>query len=312
MNPSSPAAYGVVAQLDELVRLRPPKAVAAFAPNGPVRTHLFGNHKSGFRGRGMEFAESRSYQPGDDIRAIDWRLTARTGRTHTKLYHEERERPVLLLVDSRAMMRFGSRDCFKSVLAARAAALLAWVAVDGGDRLGALLLGPQGLKLLPPQRAQGQLLQLLRQLAAATATASANLASEPSLAQALVRLNQQARPGSLLFIISDFHDLDEQAQAELRRLAQRHSVSNLLIQDVLEQQAPASGYYPVSDGQQQALLDVVDLARRAAYSRAFIARQQQLQQLCHQHAMALVPLCTGDDVRQILRLPQASTTARGR
>lgn len=307
MNLSSAAAYGVVAQLDELVRLRPPKAVAAFAPNGPVRTHLFGNHKSGFRGRGMEFAESRSYQPGDDIRAIDWRLTARTGRTHTKLYHEERERPVLLLVDSRAMMRFGSRDCFKSVLAARAAALLAWVAVDGGDRLGALLLGQQGLKLLPPQRAQGQLLQLLRQLAAATAPASP--AAEPSLAQALVRLNQQARPGSLLFIISDFHDLDEQAEAELRRLAQRHSVSNLLVQDALELQAPASGYYPVSDGQQQALLDLVDSARRAAYGRAFLARQQQLQRLCHQHAMALVPLCTGDDVRQILCLPQASTTA---
>ena len=311
MKPLSAPIYGVEAALDELVRLRPPRAIAAFAPNGPVRTHLFGNHKSGFRGRGMEFAESRSYQPGDDIRAIDWRLTARTGRTHTKLYHEERERPVLLLVDSRVMMRFGSRDCFKSVLAARAAALLAWVAVDGGDRLGALLLGSQGLTLLPAQRAQGQLWQWLGQLAAAT-TSQAHITNEPSLAQALKRLNQQARPGSLLFIISDFHDLDAGAQAELRRLAQRHSVSNLLISDLLEQQAPASGYYPVSDGQQQALLDSVDARRRAAYGQAFATRQQQLQQLCHQHAMALVPLCTGDDVRQILRLPAASMTAGGR
>ena len=187
-------------------------------------------------------------------------------------------------------------------LAARAAALLGWVAVDGGDRLGALLLASQGLKALAPQRTQSHLLLLLQQLAAATRTAV--MAAEPTLADGLARLNQQARPGSLLFVISDFHDLDEPAQAELRRLARRHSVTNLLIQDGLELQAPANGYFALSDGAQVAQLDGYDAARRAAYRRPFVACQQQLQQLCHQHAMAFVPLCTGEEVQQILQLPQ--------
>lgn len=311
INRSPPADYGIAVHVDELVRLRPPRAIAGFAPAGPVRTHMFGNYRSGFRGRGMEFAESRIYQPGDDIRAIDWRLTARSGRVHTKLYHEERERPVMVVVDSRAMMRFGSRDCFKSVLAARAAALLSWVAIDGGDRIGGLLIGSNGLVALQPQRARSRLLHLLQQVANATQPATPANTAEPSLAQALGRLSQLARPGTLIFILSDFHDLDAAASAELRRLAQRHTVTNLLIHDALEQQAPTNGQYALSDGRSFAIFDGYDRDQREAYRRPFAARHQLLQQLCHQHAMALLPLRTGDDVQQILQ-PQLAAASSGR
>ncbi|MBQ1784961.1 MAG: DUF58 domain-containing protein [Gammaproteobacteria bacterium] len=311
MNRPRPADYGIAVHVDELVRLRPPLAIAGFAPAGPVRTHMFGNYRSGFRGRGMEFAESRIYQPGDDIRAIDWRLTARSGRTHTKLFHEERERPVMVLVDSRAMMRFGSRDCFKSVLAARAAALLGWVALDGGDRIGGLLLAANGLRTLAPQRSRSQLLQLLQQLALATQSdaLASNQTSEPTLAEALSRLNQLARPGSLLFVISDFHDLDGLAVTELRRLARRHTVTNLLVHDALELQAPANGHYQLSDGATVATFDGFDPKQRVAYRRPFAARQQLLQQLGQQQRMALLPLRTGDEVQQILQ-PQLASLSR--
>lgn len=140
--PSPSSLYGLVARLDELITLQPGEGLGGFAPGGKVRTHQFGGHRSAFRGRGMEFDEVRAYQPGDDIRTIDWRVTARTGRTHTKLFQEERERPVLLLSDARRAMRFGTRDCFKSVLSARVTALLTWVALAGNDRVGGVTLSP--------------------------------------------------------------------------------------------------------------------------------------------------------------------------
>ncbi|MBY0274525.1 DUF58 domain-containing protein, partial [Candidatus Binatia bacterium] len=132
--------YGIVASVAELVALRSDAARLDASPRGRVRTLHAGAYASAFRGRGMEFDETRAYQPGDDVRAIDWRVTARTGRVHTKLFHEERERPVLLLVDQRMHMRFGTRDAFKSVVAARAAATVAWAARDQGDRVGGLIV----------------------------------------------------------------------------------------------------------------------------------------------------------------------------
>ena len=142
--------YGVVASLDELIRQRAPRRSVGMGPTGRVRTLHSGAYDSVFHGRGMEFDESRLYQAGDDVRTIDWRLMARTGRVHTKLFHEERERPVRMLVDARPSMRFGTRDSFKSVLAARAAATLAWAARDAGDRVGGILLRSSGPTELEP------------------------------------------------------------------------------------------------------------------------------------------------------------------
>lgn len=117
----------------------------------------------------MEFDEVRVYHPGDDVRTIDWRVTARTGRPHTKLFQEERERPVLVLVDVRAGMRFGTRDCFKSVLAAKAAAVLAWIGIGGGDRVGGLVLAPSGIIALRAERTRRRILAFVRSIADATA-----------------------------------------------------------------------------------------------------------------------------------------------
>ena len=127
--------------LAELVALRRQRVAHARQCGAQASTPLAGAHTPPLRGRGMDYAESRVYQPGDDARAIDWRRTARSGKPHTKLFREERERSLLLLLDTHACMRFGTRARFKSVQAARAAALAAWTAARAGDRIGALAFG---------------------------------------------------------------------------------------------------------------------------------------------------------------------------
>ncbi|MEW6273167.1 MAG: DUF58 domain-containing protein, partial [Thermodesulfobacteriota bacterium] len=245
--------YGFTASVMELVKQRQPGDRLHGAPRGRVRTQHAGAHASAFRGRGMEFDETRAYQPGDDVRAIDWRVTARTGRVHTKLFHEERERPVLLLVDQRPHMRFGTRDAFKSVVAARSAAAIAWSARDGGDRVGALLLSDAPLRdsIIAPQRSRARLLHLLRKLSDATSRTPAVAGSEqpPSLADALSSLARSSRPGTLLHLISDFADLDEAACRELARLARGRAVACVMVYDALEAALPSASGLRVSDGE---------------------------------------------------------------
>ncbi len=141
---------GVILGSEELIRLRSQASLPGLAPQRRVMTTQTGPYASPFKGRGIDFAEVRAYLPGDDIRNIDWRVTARTGQPHTKLFREERERPVLLLVDLGASMRFGTRVAFKSVLAARAAALLGWAAVGHGDRVGGVVFAGQEHQELRP------------------------------------------------------------------------------------------------------------------------------------------------------------------
>ncbi|WP_051357110.1 DUF58 domain-containing protein [Azorhizobium doebereinerae] len=300
---SSPDFHGLVARLDELIAMRP-GGRDGFGARGKVRTQQNGGYRSPFRGRGMEFDEVRAYQPGDDIRTIDWRVTARTGRTHTKLFQEERERPVLILMDARSFMRFGTRASFKSVLAAKAAAVLAWTSMDGGDRVGGAVLSPSGVLSFSPQRSRARVLGFVKALADATqdrfGTEAAGAASEPRLAEAIARLRLTARPGALVFIVSDFHDFDAAAARELNRLSLQANITNVFIYDALEAATPARGAYPVSDGTAVATLDADSLAVREAYARRFAARRLAVETAARQRGMGFVPLRTGEDPAELL------------
>jgi uncharacterized protein (DUF58 family) len=313
--------YGIVASVAELVARRG-GAARRDATRGRVRTAHAGVHASPFRGRGMEFDETRAYQAGDDVRAIDWRVTARTGRVHTKLFHEERERPVLLLVDQRPHMRFGSRDAFKSVVAARAAATLAWAARDGGDRVGALVLSdaPLDRSLHAPQRSRARLLHLLSALSDATSRPNAGPGNEPSpprLVDALTLLARTSRPGTLLYLISDFADLDdahgdaaEHASRELARLGARCEVACVFVHDRLESALPSAGQHRVSDGER--VLELPSGGKRwlAEYAARFAARRGRLETLCRRGGMRFVALETGADVTTVLRARARRRAAR--
>ena len=263
----------------------------------PARARLAGNHHSRFRGRGMDYQESRTYQPGDDIRNMDWRVTARAGRAHTKLFQEERERPVVLLLDLGPSLFFATRGALKSVIAARAAALLGWAAAAQGDRIGALLFNG-GHHELKPRNGQRGVLTLIHSLLEHTdpVTGLANTPQPGGLNDALVRLRRIVRPGSLVFLISDFYGLDDETANHLIRLRHHNDLVALQIVDPLELAPPPPGRYGVTDGQHSGILDTRSKTGQQGYNDFFRQYRQALRETLKKSAIPLVQLSTTDDV----------------
>ncbi|UZK03289.1 DUF58 domain-containing protein [Venatoribacter cucullus] len=268
-----------------LVRLR--SLAPMLPPNRQkkVLRDMSGSHSSALRGRGMDFAEVRQYQAGDDLRSMDWRVTARTGQAHIKVFNEEKERPVLLVCDLRAGMQFGSRRALKKVLAADLTALLAWAALHNGDRIGALLFNDAQELDLRPKPGRKSVLHLLNELTRLPATSAT---PQPDrLAQMLRHLRRVARPGSRIYITSDWAGYDHECQQHLFSISRHCDVIALHISDPLEQQLPPPGLYPLTDGQRRLLLDTASVSARQTYQQAF---QQQLQQLREQLLQLQIPL----------------------
>ncbi|HEY5674757.1 MAG TPA: DUF58 domain-containing protein [Malonomonas sp.] len=268
-----------------------------------IRAQQAGNYLSGFKGRGMEFAEVRPYFPGDDLRSIDWRVTARTGRTHTKLFREERERPVLLWVDYRAPMFFATRGAFKAVVAARAAALLAWSAIAQGDRLGGLIFSDQQHLELRPLQGKSAALHFIRNLVEHPAWKrnTATQQTSPPLLWDFAKLRHATRPGSSVFLISDFRHLAPQAEKNIGQLARHNDLALLCIHDPLEEQLPPAGHYKIAQGNKELLLDTGDHRVRQQYQDNFQRRRDNLAKLCRQHRMTLLHCSTTDNLVQKLK-----------
>jgi len=292
---------GVQADVDDLIGLRFRAQHLTLGIARRARQSMTGSHGSRFRGRGMEFAESRTYQPGDDVRSIDWRVTARTGRPHTKLFQEERERPVILLVDLGASMFFGTRTAYKSVLAAEIAALIAWAAMHGGDRIGALVAGRSAHMEIKPVAGRRGVLRVLRALATLSQPAAQEQEQQITLSGSLMRARQVARPGSLLVIISDFYGLDTNAEGQLTRMRQHNDMLAIWVHDRLEREPPPPGRYAVSDGWQTATLDTISKRSRERYAASFAARFEHLRGTFGRLAIPLLPITTGEDAADALR-----------
>jgi uncharacterized protein (DUF58 family) len=247
----------------------------------------------------MEFEESRPYQAGDDLRSLDWRVTARTGKPFTKLFREERERPVLLCVDYRRGMHFATRGAFKSVIAARAAGALAWSALRHGDRVGGLVFSERDHRELRPQRGKAAVLGMLRELVRhpAWSQAPASGGEDPlALRTALLRLRRVARPGSLVFVLSDFRGLGAPGSEEALVSIAGHSEAVLvMVHDPLEGALPPPGLYPLRDARADTLLDTRVRARVEAYAARFCERVAQLRALCARHRMRFIRCATDAD-----------------
>ena len=271
--------------------------------SGKIAARLSGNYSSAFKGRGMEFDESRLYQPGDDIRSIDWRVTARTGKTHTKLFREERERPVLLWVDYRRSMFFGSRNSFKSVVAAKAAAILAWSAAQHGDRLGGLVFSETLHQELRPQRGKSATLHFIKKLADHSAwdNFKQTVTDNTSGNHALNRLRRVARPGSLIFLISDFRHMDNSTQSSLAQLTRHNDVVMLFISDPLEAALPPAGYYRVSNGIDEVGIDTGNKVSRKDYQNRFENHENNLRLLCQKLGMFFLNIPTDQPILSSLQ-----------
>ncbi|MBA6411986.1 DUF58 domain-containing protein [Parahaliea sp. F7430] len=264
---------------------------------------LAGPNKSNFRGRGIDFEEVRAYQPGDDIRSIDWRVTARTGDAHTKLFREERERPVLIAIDQRNSQFFGSQHCFKSVLAAHIASLIAWSALANGDRVGALVFNEQQHREIRPRRSRKTVLAILSEIAHYNQLLPLkNIHSANSFSDMLSQLRHVARPGSSIYLISDFQGANEtRAQKHLYQLAQHTEITAFACSDPLERELPQAGLYAVTDGQRRTQLNTADKTLRKNYAQSARIRADNLTASMQRLGIPLLELSTSDSPFAVLQ-----------
>ena len=263
----NPATWQRIADLVDLQRHA---STLDFQRAGSAKAQLAGAHASRFRGRGMDYQESRAYQAGDDVRHMDWRVTARTGTAQIKLYQEERERPILLFLDLHPGMFFGTKGMLKSAAAARAAALIAWAAVERGDRLGAVLTNGAHCEL-PPRGGRQGALQFIRQVVAHTDPRAALDAAHAttSLDSGLARLCRVSRPGSQVFLIGDFAGIDAESGQLIHRLRRRNDVVALQIVDPIELAPPPPARYGVAIGSGRRVLDLRSAPARLAFQAHF-------------------------------------------
>lgn len=279
---------------------------------GRVLARQGGDYLSPFKGRGMEFSESRPYQPGDDVRNIDWRVTARTGRAHTKMFREERERPVFLGVDFRPSMFFATRGRYKAVAAAHLAGLIGWSAARRGDRIGGVIFSDAGHHEVKPQRGRRGVLRFIRELAlhAAWDTGGRGADAADAGLRALLRLRRIVRPGSMVFLLSDFHWFDARAARQVGRLARHNEVVLLLLSDPVERALPPPGLYRISDGVTEQVLDTFDRDLVQAHARRYAERNAALAQLARQHGLRIVRYSTEQDPAEALRAGLESSGPR--
>ena len=361
---------------DELVALRASGERLRPARSQAARSALAGAHRSRFHGRGMDYRESRHYQPGDDIRNMDWRITARSGHAHVKVFDEERERPVVVLVDFGASLFFASQGVFKSVQAARLAALIGWSAIGHGDRIGALLFtdaaqAGQHQELSPAGGRRGQM-RLIRALVqagapervlgrphpeddsvlgdsaslslgqASTRTGARDAAQASAradawkgkqgqgqgqaadggvddglgdglvegvgsgLTAALMRLRRVARPGSLVFLLSDFYSADADSKHHLSRLAQHSDLNAIQLLDPLELAPPPPGRYGISNGRRRSVIDTRLRTERERYAHELAQHHRRVRQLTVENGIGLLQCLTTDDPAERLSTLLAS------
>lgn len=283
---------GVNLTLSELVRYKGLARQLNLNPASAIKSSMAGAMASRFKGRGMEFDEARHYQPGDDIRSIDWRVTARTGKTHTKLYREERERPVLIYLDCTSAMHFGTQLLYKSVQAAHAAALIAFSAQSRGDKIGCIAFNHQTDIELKPKSTSKHTLSMLNQIVQLhNSNVSANgkpLASanndrinkaQNTHQSSINKLAMLAKPGTLVYVISDFNAFDVNCFNVLGKMHRHCEIRPLRIFDPIEQALPHITNLQdvlLTDGEQEQYMTLGDSQVEKSYAQA---RQQWLAYL---------------------------------
>ena len=302
---------GAVITLQQLLIQRHAARTLEYLMHSRSIAGISGLHLSKMRGRGIDFEEFRPYQAGDDIRLIDWRVTARTGRPFTKVFREERERPVIIAVDQTQNMYFGSQVAFKSVVAAQAAAVFCWLAIDNGDRGGGLVYSDNSSALVRPKRSRRSALHLLNQvflynqrLQGAKALEQQQVIDpdfKPGLASALGQIRRITKPGSTLYVISDFMTLDAKALQYLNQLARHNNVVCCLVYDALEETLPVPGIYSITDGSHKGAINTHNDKTRARYREHFKERMQYLEGELDKLQIRLVKMRTNQLVVEQIR-----------
>ncbi len=281
----------ITPDFEELIRLGSRAPRLRLAAGTKTADQAAGGHASPFRGQGLSFHEVREYKTGDDIRRIDWRVTARTGKPHLKVFTEERERTVLLAVDANAAMRFGTRGTFKSVQAARAAALLGHQARGENDKLGCVVFGDvaEGLKFFTPTRSARALWQTLKLLS--DKEVNKHSAAVP-VEEALQYLERAAPTGALVFVISDFYPLTGAFEKHLGNLRRRCDVVLVAVQDPADAAMPPVDMVTFSGLKKKLLVNTDSLAGRESYAAQWRDNRKILEDSARRQRAGIIDLHT--------------------
>ncbi|MDY6814663.1 MAG: DUF58 domain-containing protein [Pseudomonadota bacterium] len=294
--------------LPDLIRLQADARALKLPSARPVRSRQTGLQRSPRRGRGMAFAEVRQYQPGDDIRSIDWRVTARKLSPHTKLYEEERERPVLLLCDLGPSLFFASTGAYKQVRCAQVAAILSWLALSAGDQVGGIVFNGEKLEVLRPARRKKSVLRLLDSLAEQQhkpdrhgGLPTTGMDNGPWLDQALAEARRVAHTGSRIFVLSDFLQISDETSSLLGALARHNVVKAIRIVDPLEQHLPDSGRFAVAGPDGPIWFDAGNPRFQQAWRERITAHETQLASCFRAAGVVSATVSTGEDPASALK-----------
>ncbi len=287
---------GAYVDLDGLLALRHKRLPQPPSASSKVVGNRAGLKLSKIKGRGVDFSEVRAYQPGDDVRSIDWRVTARKNLPHTKVFREERERPTLVVVDQTQHMFFGSKVRLKSVAAAEIAARIAWQNLAAGDRVGGVVIGNTHQRVHRPYRTSKAVARFLNDVAECNQQLERNH-SDPSqsIREGMMRLRRLTQTNYRIFVISDFTgDLDTWRN-HLHQLARHNQVVVVHIFDPLEEQLPPADHYVVTDGAERLQFYTGDKSLRERYAKRFHNRVEELQNLCTHDAMTFMSIPTNNN-----------------
>jgi uncharacterized protein (DUF58 family) len=275
----------------------------SFLPRQPVRSILSGRHSSRLRGRGLDFEELRHYRPGDDIRTMDWKVTNRTGKPHVRVYTEERERRVYLLVDQRISMFSGSQRAMKSAVAAEIAALAAWRVLGVGDRVGALIFDDQHSYHFTPRRSREAVINILKRLETANAALTAGCqANAGQLNIAFDALLRHVAHDALVIYIGDGFGWDERSDEILKRLSLHNDVIAVNVFDPAERDLPALDEFVVSDGEMQIVVSGTQQELQARFEESYLKHVEHMREALQRFGLPLIEVDTVDDpLQQLLR-----------
>jgi uncharacterized protein (DUF58 family) len=301
---SAGAPGGAYVSIADLVALRHQGWGFSFLPRQPIHSQLAGIHASRLRGRGLDFDELRAYQPGDDVRDIDWKVTARMRRPHTRVYREERDRSTLLLVDQRVNMFFGSRVQMKSVTAAHAAALGVWRVLAQGDRPGAIVFNDAEEVEIRPRRSESSAMAILHATCKLNQALRANdgrRSDKSRLNRMLERAALLARHDHLVVVVSDMDGADDETNTRLNLLTRHNDVVVVLVYDPLERELPDASLLVVSDGELQLEVDARNATLRSEFTQAFQETVDSGRKELHKRKVPMLPISTAEPVSAQVR-----------
>ena len=295
---------GAYADLDELIRLQYKAQGFSFLPRQPVHSILAGRHASRLRGRGLNFEEIRNYLPGDDIRNMDWKVTARMREPHVRVYTEERDRPVLLLVDQRIGMFFGSQRNTKSVTAAEAAALSAWRVFSAGDRVGAIVFNDTDMTVIEPRRSRQQVMKILKAVVEKNHQLGLGkgIRFNPGMFNEMMkRALRLAKHDYLVCSIGDGNGVNEETVKLVTLLTAHNDMLAGFIYDPIEADLPDAGKIVVAEEEQQLEVDTSDKRMRTRFKKDFTDRLNWMKEISRLRSIPVIPIHTNEGVAEQLR-----------